>query len=78
MNFLIIILILISFITFKIYQKTRVPERLRNIPTLTFSKWVIGTISGVGPDKLWEDAREILEKEGIAKVIFFFTWFNHV
>ncbi|RIA87168.1 cytochrome P450 [Glomus cerebriforme] len=55
----------------KIYQKTRVPKGLKNVPTLSFFKIVTRLLSKSGPDKRWEDVHEILEKDGIAKF-----WFN--
>ena len=66
MFFFIAILSLISFVTFKIYQSVKVPEGLKNIPTLSFLDLI-----KYGADKRWENSREILEKEGIGKVIFF-------
>ncbi|RIA94749.1 cytochrome P450 [Glomus cerebriforme] len=65
------ILVLVSFIIFKIYQKTRVPEGLKNVPTLSFLVLLTEIYNKVGPDKRWEDIRDILEKEGIGKL-----WFN--
>ena len=68
MYFIIVIAIsaLISYIAFKIYQSIRIPEELKNIPTLSFLDLI-----KYGADKRWENSREILEKEGIGKVIFF-------
>ncbi|RIA97960.1 cytochrome P450 [Glomus cerebriforme] len=71
MNFLIVILVLISFIAFRFYQKIRVPEGLKNVPTLSLLDLLIEMYNKVGPDKRWEDIREILEKEGIGRI-----WFN--
>ena len=68
MNFFIVVLTLISFIAFKIYQSTRVPEGLKDVPTLSFLDLLIAIFTNAGPDKRWEDTREILEKEGIGKV----------
>jgi hypothetical protein len=68
MNFLIIILTLISFIVYKIYQKTRVPKGLENVPTLSFLTVVIDMFTNAGPDKRWENSKELVEKEGIGKV----------
>ncbi|PKC66595.1 cytochrome P450 [Rhizophagus irregularis] len=70
MNYIVVILVL-SFIAYKIYQKTRVPEGLKNIPTLSFLDLLIEIFTKVGPDKRWEDTRDVLEKEGIGKL-----WFN--
>ena len=70
MNFFIAILILISFIAFKIYQSVRVPEGLKNVPTLSFLDLLNFIVTNAGPDKRWEDLREILEEEGIGKVLF--------
>ncbi|GBB91360.1 hypothetical protein RclHR1_01860014 [Rhizophagus clarus] len=74
MNFFIIILILIPLITFKIYQKIRVPEGLKNIPTLSFLNLVIAIFAKHGMDKRWEDIREVLEKDGIGKIWFDGEW----
>jgi hypothetical protein len=68
MKILIAILALISFVAFKIYQLTKVPRGLKNIPTLSFLDYLISIINKSGPDRRWEYSREILEKEGIAKV----------
>ena len=70
-----VILTLISFIAFKIYQSIRVPEGLKNVPTLSFLDLLNLIITKAGPDKRWEDSRKVLEKEGIGKVIFFFFRF---
>lgn len=70
MNFLIVLLILISFIAFKIYQKTRVPKGLKNVSTLSFLDLAIAMLASYGLDKRWEDMREVLEKDGIGKVIY--------
>ncbi|CAG8646347.1 23094_t:CDS:10, partial [Rhizophagus irregularis] len=70
MNYIVVILVL-SFIAYKIYQKTRVPEGLKNIPTLSFLDLLIEIFTKVGPDKRWENTRDVLEKEGIGKL-----WFN--
>ena len=66
------ILILISFIIFKIYQKTRVPNGLKNVPTLNTLTFITQVFTKASPDKRWESSRDILEKEGIAKVTFYF------
>ncbi len=58
----------VSFIIIKIYQKIRVPEGLKNIPTISFFSNVISLFARDGPDKRWEKMRKIFEKEGIAKV----------
>ncbi|RIA87169.1 cytochrome P450 [Glomus cerebriforme] len=71
MNFLIVILPLIFFIAFKIYHTIKVPEGLKNVPTLSFFKFLYAFLVQDGPDKRWERLREILDKEGIVKV-----WFN--
>lgn len=71
MNFFIAILILIFFIVFKIYQRVKVPEGLENVPTLSFLDIIIAIYNKEGPDRRWESTREIIEKEGIAKVLFF-------
>lgn len=72
MNFLIAISILIFFIAFKIYQRaTKVPEGLENVPTLNFLEFLVAIYNKEGPDKRWESTRDIVEKEGIAKVLFF-------
>ncbi|CAB5392950.1 unnamed protein product [Rhizophagus irregularis] len=70
MNYIVVILVL-SFIAYKIYQKTKVPEGLKNIPTLSFLDLLIEIFTKVGPDKRWENTRDVLEKEGIGKL-----WFN--
>src|SRR5581483_12246236 len=71
MNFLIIILTLISFIAFKIYRNRRVPEGIKNVPELSYLNTLIHIfLNKAGPDKRWENSREILEKEGIVRVIF--------
>ncbi|RIA87172.1 cytochrome P450, partial [Glomus cerebriforme] len=49
----------------------RVPEGIKNVPTLSFISLLSEIYYEVGLDKRWEDTREILEKEGIGK-----TWFN--
>jgi hypothetical protein len=69
--FFIAILILISFIDFKIYQSISVPDGLKNVPTLSFFELLIAVFSKAGPDKRWENTREILENEGIGKVLSF-------
>jgi hypothetical protein len=69
MNFYIFLLTLISIIAFKIYQSIRVPEGLKNVPTLSFLDLLIAIFTKAGPDKRWEATRETLEKEGIGKVI---------
>ena len=76
MYFIIVIAIsaLISYIAFKIYQSIRVPEELKNIPTLSFFNFLNSIVNNGGSDKSWEDSREILEKEGIGKVILFFSF----
>ncbi|RIA90090.1 hypothetical protein C1645_738110 [Glomus cerebriforme] len=71
MNFLIIILVLVSFVAFRIYQKIRVPEGLKNVPILSYLNLLTAIYNKVGQDKRWEDTREIFEKEGIGKL-----WFN--
>lgn len=71
MNFFIAILILIFFIAFKIYQRVKVPEGLENAATLSFLDIIIAIYNKEGPDRRWEATREIIEKEGIAKVLFF-------
>ncbi|CAB4414962.1 unnamed protein product [Rhizophagus irregularis] len=71
MNILTAILLVVSFITFKFYQLTKVPKRLKNVPTLSFLDFLITIYINAGPDKRWEYNRETLEKEGIAK-----AWFN--
>ena len=64
---------MISFIAFKIYQKRRrVPEGIKNVPTLSYMNFLIQLFKKSGPDKRWENAREILEKEGIGRVIFLY------
>lgn len=63
------LLILILLITFKIYQKIRVPEGLKNVATLSFLDLAIALLASHGLDKRWEDMREVLEKDGIGKVI---------
>jgi hypothetical protein len=68
MNYLVVILTL-AFIAYKIYQKTRVPEGLKNVPTLSFLNLLIEIFTKAGQDKHWEDTRDVLEKEGIGKVI---------
>jgi hypothetical protein len=68
MNILIAILALISFVAFKIYQVTKVPRELKTVPTLSFLDYLSTIINKSGADKRWEYSREILEKEGIAKV----------
>ena len=64
-----LILILISFIIFKIYQKTRIPDGLKNVPTLSTLKFITENFTKASPDERWENIREVLEKEGIGKVI---------
>lgn len=68
MNYLVVILAL-SFIAYKIYQKIKVPEGLKDVPTLSFLDLLVEIFTKVGPDKRWEDTRDVLEKEGIGKVI---------
>ena len=63
------ILILVSFAIFKFYQKTRVPVGLKNVPTLSTLKFITETFTKASPDERWENIREVLEKEGIGKVI---------
>ncbi|CAG8697785.1 5610_t:CDS:10, partial [Funneliformis mosseae] len=57
--------------TYKIYQSIRVPEGLKDVPTLNYFGYIISLLSNEGPDKLWENSQKVLEKEGIGKV-----WFN--
>ncbi|CAG8486763.1 10773_t:CDS:10 [Funneliformis caledonium] len=71
--FFTIILVFISFIAYKVYPKFRVPEGIKNVPTLSFLKLVSAIFSNGGPDKRWEITRKVLEKEGIGKL-----WFNGV
>ncbi|CAB5217124.1 unnamed protein product [Rhizophagus irregularis] len=71
MNFLIIILSLISFIVYKIYQKLRVPKGLENVPTISSTGFIIELLNKAGPDKRWEKMKDLVEKEGIGKF-----WFN--
>ncbi|PKY45812.1 hypothetical protein RhiirA4_401712, partial [Rhizophagus irregularis] len=68
MNFLIIILSLISFIVYKIYQKLRVPKGLENVPTISSTGFIIELLNKAGPDKRWEKVKDLVEKEGIGKV----------
>ncbi|CAI2180437.1 8808_t:CDS:10, partial [Funneliformis geosporum] len=70
-----IILVFISFIAYKVYQKVRVPEGLKNVPTLSFVSLVLAIFSDKGPDNRWEFMRKILEKEGIGKIWFSGEWF---
>ena len=39
--------------------------------TLSFLDLFIQLVTNAGPDKRWEATRDILEKEGIGKVIYF-------
>ncbi|GBC01637.1 hypothetical protein RclHR1_04270015 [Rhizophagus clarus] len=71
MGIFIIALILISFIAFKFYQAIRVPKGLKNIKELSFFDLFIQIYANDGPDKRWEDTREILDNEGIGRI-----WFN--
>ncbi|CAG8534620.1 3514_t:CDS:10 [Funneliformis mosseae] len=71
--FFTFILVFISFIAYKVYPKFRVPEGIKNVPTLSFLKLVSAIFSNGGPDKRWEITRKVLEKEGIGKL-----WFNGV
>ncbi|CAI2185319.1 10495_t:CDS:2 [Funneliformis geosporum] len=54
---------------YKVYQKFRVPEGLKNVPTLSFVRLALAILSNKGPDNRWEFMRKVLEKEGIGKVI---------
>ncbi|CAG8539253.1 13865_t:CDS:10, partial [Funneliformis caledonium] len=58
---------------YKVYPKFRVPEGIKNVPTLSFLKLISAIFSNEGPDKRWENTRKVLEKEGIGKF-----WFNGV
>ena len=69
MKILIAILALISFIAFKVYQVTRVPKGLENVPTISFLRIVIEIFTKTGADKRWENMRGLIEKEGIGKVM---------
>ena len=71
MKVLIAILALISIIAFKIYQITRVPKELKNVPTLSFLDLFITKFLNCGPDKRWEDTRDTFEKEGITVFYFY-------
>ena len=62
---------MILFIAIKIYQSTRVPEGLKNVPTLSFLDLLNLIITKAGTDKRWEYSRDILEREGIGKVMIF-------
>lgn len=53
------ILVLISFIAFKIYQITRVPKELNNITKLSFLDLFIQIYTNSGPDRRWKDTRDI-------------------
>jgi hypothetical protein len=74
MSFLVIILTLIVFVAFIFYQKIRVPEGIKNVPTLSYLDLLIHVFTKGGPDKRWEISREVLEKEGIGKVICLFIF----
>lgn len=67
MKFLIVILALIFFIVFKIYQKTRAPKGLENVPTLSYFKLFIELLTNAGPDKCWENIKEQLEKKELGR-----------
>ncbi|CAI2183479.1 2509_t:CDS:10, partial [Funneliformis geosporum] len=69
------ILVFISFIAYKIYQTFRVPEGLKDVPTLSCLKLFKSMLSIEGPDKRWEDTRKILEKDGIGKFWFNGEWY---
>ncbi|CAG8434030.1 9718_t:CDS:2 [Funneliformis mosseae] len=68
--FFTIILVFISFIAYKVYPKFSVPEGIKDVPTLSFLKYVSAMISN-SPNKNWKGTHEVLEKEGIGKL-----WFN--
>uniref|UniRef100_U9SLT0 Uncharacterized protein n=1 Tax=Rhizophagus irregularis (strain DAOM 181602 / DAOM 197198 / MUCL 43194) TaxID=747089 RepID=U9SLT0_RHIID len=57
MNVLTAILLVVSFITFKFYQLTKVPKGLKNVPTLSFLDFLITIYINAGPDKRWEYAQ---------------------
>ena len=76
MYFFIAILTLISFAAFKIYQSIKVPEGLKNVPAFSFLHIFISIFNKTGPGKRWKDKRQVLEKEGIGRVIFSYL-FNH-
>ncbi|CAI2185174.1 2678_t:CDS:2, partial [Funneliformis geosporum] len=60
---------------YKVYQKFRVPEGLKNVPTLSFVRLALAILSNKGPDNRWEFMRKVLEKEGIGKIWFNGEWF---
>ncbi|CAG8755817.1 14113_t:CDS:1, partial [Funneliformis caledonium] len=53
---------------YKIYQSFKVPEGLKDVPTLSYFGFIISLLSNDGPDKLWENSQKVLENEGIGKV----------
>ena len=69
MKVLIAVLALLSFIVLKIYQSSRVPKGLKNVPTLSLLDLFIEFLTKAGPDKRWEHSRDTLEKEGIGYAI---------
>jgi len=71
MYFFIVVLTLLSFTAFKIYQSVKVPEGLKNVPTLSFLDLLNLIITKAGTDKRWEYSHDILEREGIGKVMIF-------
>ncbi|CAI2198282.1 16238_t:CDS:2, partial [Funneliformis geosporum] len=60
---------------YKIYQKFRVPEGLKDVPTLNYFGFLASLILNKGPDKIWEESRNILEKNGIGKFWFNGNWY---
>ncbi|CAI2177351.1 1454_t:CDS:10 [Funneliformis geosporum] len=69
------ILVFISFIAYKIYQKTKVPEGLEDVPTISYFGIFKSMFYNEGPDKRWEDSRQVLEKYGIGKFWFHGEWY---
>ena len=69
--FFTIILILISFVAFKIHQSVKVPEGLKNVQALSFVELLVAIFTGAGPAKRWEGMRKVLEEDGIGRVNIF-------
>ena len=47
------------------------PEGLKNVLSISSYKWFSAMFSGAGPERNWNNTREIFEKDGIGKVIYF-------
>lgn len=70
MVLLIILLLIIVFIILKFYQFYKKINALKNVQTISYLNILKHLLTKAGPDSRWKYSREVLENEGIAKVIF--------